>query len=414
MKLPFKSPFKPKAPQDAPAPEAADENIASENLNPENLNPETLNLEKLMSESLTPENAIVPASSAIEPSGALALQSAKPVSKFSVVKASGQVGSAIGNLITKNLFFTLIVVSAGAHTAFLLLAPNPLKKLEKPHEIDVVSTIPVVKLPAKTSAPTVSKSDFKLPFNPFAAKPSIPTPSPFSSDPSTILSTVPYQDPFPFTLSTPPLSSPDVLPPTPRNEVKVPQRTFSAVPPEDNSDVIDNTKPVKPPQSVSNLKPGLGGKDNVVDPDGQVKPTKPGTGQNNLDGSGSNVKEGVLSDTTLYGVVDKYRANLIFTEIAPDSTNIPIAKVEKGVKWIAPKAFDLNGKKGSVEVALIVAPSGKVELALFPAKGSGVPEFDKIVRETVTGYYDKFQPMQEEQHKGKYRYVTIKYTFPTS
>jgi outer membrane biosynthesis protein TonB len=400
MKLPFKSPFHTKVTHDTTVVPATSEPSISENAIAENLASKNL----------------IPANSATEPAGVLALPPTKSTAKFSIRAVSGRAGGAIANLIIKNLFFMLILVSAGIHVAFLLLAPNPLKKTEKPRETEVTSTIPVVTLPPKTPKLNSSKTDLKLPFNPFA----LPTPNPVNAinTPSTS-----YTPPISFTPSPPdsfqyPLSSPlSVAPltPDPSNALPVETKLVPTNPidtkksgafvPEDhdyndvNDQLIDNSKKPVTPQRNSNLKPGVAG-NTVVNPSTSAQTN-----------TSKNDKEGILGDLTVVNVLNKIGGTkIIFTEIAPNSANISAAAVEKGVEWIVPKASDVSGKQGTVEVALLVAPNGKVEERFF--KSSGVAELDKIARETVTGYYDKFQPLKEEEHKGKYRYVRIKYKFP--
>ncbi|CAN1212753.1 hypothetical protein TUMEXPCC7403_21280 [Tumidithrix helvetica PCC 7403] len=334
------------------------------------------------------------------------------VSRFSVLEVGGRAGGAIASLISKNLFWFLILVSAGIHTAFLLLAPNPIKKEEKPRETEVISTIPVVKLPVKTPLSTSSKPDLKFPFNFNPPTSRTSTPSPFTIDPFANLNT-PSQDPFSYPFSSPlsvtPLNPEDALPVETRTEPRETRKPVTRVVPDENNTPIDNTqKPVKPPQKANNLKPEFKGND-VLGGGTPVNPATTNTGQTT---TGSK-NEGVLGDLTVFTVIQKIGgSNIMFTEIAPSSANISAVKVEKGVMWIPPKTTDVNGKQGTVEVALLVAPNGKVEESFF--KSSGVAELDKIARETVNGYYDKFQPIKEEQHKGKYRYVTIKYSFPSS
>ncbi|MEE3715211.1 hypothetical protein V2H45_00470 [Tumidithrix elongata RA019] len=356
------------------------------------------------SEDLTSGN------SPTEPSSTTVLKVSKfpkfpQFSKFSVRETSGKVGSSLADLISKNLFWFLILVSAGIHTAFLLLAPNPIKKVEKPKETEVISTIPVVNLPAKTPLSTSSKPDPKFPFgfNPLTSRPS--TSSPFTTNPLINFNT--SSDPFPFPLSTVPLTPDDALPVETRTEPRETRRPLTTVP-DENDPPIDNTKkPVKPTPKENNLKPEFKGNDVL----GAGTPVTPSTNPANTGQTTTFKNERVLTDLTIVTVISKIGgSNIMFTEIAPSSANISAAKVEKGVMWIPPKTAEVNGKQGTAEVALLVAPNGKVEDIFF--KPSKVAEIDKVVRETVSGYYDKFQPIKEEEHKGKYRYVTIKFSFP--
>ncbi|MFM7888769.1 MAG: hypothetical protein ACKPCM_19220, partial [Pseudanabaena sp.] len=58
-------------------------------------------------------------------------------------EAMRQAASKVGDFIVKNPFWVLVAGSIGLHTAFVLLTPNPIKKVETPPEV----IVPTVKLP---------------------------------------------------------------------------------------------------------------------------------------------------------------------------------------------------------------------------------------------------------------------------
>ncbi|WP_434687453.1 energy transducer TonB [Pseudanabaena minima] len=344
-----------------------------------------------------------------------------------------QFANKAGGLIMKYPFWVLVLSSLGIHTAFALVAPNPLKKAE-PREV-VVSTLPVVKLPPKTlttnSKPNKSLIDnlfvksapkTNSPLNPF---PDISSSSPLTTLDLDSLSNLedlpPVADPFSISPlpddpekpqfvkpQTPSVSTPSKTPPT--------QQRFT------QSGQIDNTSP--PVKQTDNIKPEFqngGLKKDVTAPTKKSGNSKDADTTKKLQGavaansSNSDRKEKEIGNisalyTTDKQIIDLLSKNLIRnTQIAPADALIsnPDLNREKGVTWIPPKVANTSGKSGSVTFMWLVDPSGEVQTRFL--KSSGIKELDDIARETVKDY--KFKPIEDPQ-SGKYRLVTAKYDFP--
>jgi TonB family protein len=345
-----------------------------------------------------------------------------------------QFANKAGGLIMKYPFWVLVVSSLGIHTAFALVAPNPLKKPE-PREV-VVSTLPVVKLPPKTLT-TNSKTNKSLIDNLFvksAPKTNSslnPFPDISSSSPLTTLDL----DSFSNFEDLPPVADPFSISPLPDDPEKpqfVKPQTPASTPPKTpstqqrftQSGQIDNTSP--PVKQTDNIKPEYQNSGLKKDVTASPAPTKKSnnskdTDTKNLQGavaansSNSDRKEKEIGNisslyTTDKQIIDLLSKNLIRnTQIAPADALIsnPDLNRERGVTWIPPKVANTSGKSGSVTFMWLVDPSGEVQTRFL--KSSGIKELDDIARETVKDY--KFKPIEDPQ-SGKYRLVTAKYDFP--
>jgi TonB family protein len=345
-----------------------------------------------------------------------------------------QFANKAGGLIMKYPFWVLVVSSLGIHTAFALVAPNPLKKPE-PREV-VVSTLPVVKLPPKTLT-TNSKPNKSLIDNLFVKSapktnsPLNPFPDISSSSPLTTLDL----DSFSNFEDLPPVADPFSISPLPDDPEKpqfVKPQTPASTPPKTpstqqrftQSGQIDNTSP--PVKQTDNIKPeyqNSGLKKDVTAPPAPTKKSdnSKDTDTKNLQGavaansSNSDRKEKEIGNisslyTTDKQIIDLLSKNLIRnTQIAPADALIsnPDLNRERGVTWIPPKVANTSGKSGSVTFMWLVDPSGEVQTRFL--KSSGIKELDDIARETVKDY--KFKPIEDPQ-SGKYRLVTAKYDFP--
>jgi TonB family protein len=346
-----------------------------------------------------------------------------------------QFANKAGGLIMKYPFWVLVVSSLGIHTAFALVAPNPLKKPE-PREV-VVSTLPVVKLPPKTST-TNSKTNKSLIDNLFvksAPKTNSPlNPFPDISSSSSPLTTLDLDSLSNFE-DLPPVADPFSISPLPDDPEKpqfVKPQTPASTPPKTpstqqrftQSGQIDNTSP--PVKQTDNIKPeyqNSGLKKDVTAPPAPTKKSdnSKDTDTKNLQGavaansSNSDRKEKEIGNisslyTTDKQIIDLLSKNLIRnTQIAPADALIsnPDLNRERGVTWIPPKVANTSGKSGSVTFMWLVDPSGEVQTRFL--KSSGIKELDDIARETVKDY--KFKPIEDPQ-SGKYRLVTAKYDFP--
>ena len=348
-----------------------------------------------------------------------------------------QFANKAGGLIMKYPFWVLVLSSLGIHTAFALVAPNPLKKAE-PREV-VVSTLPVVKLPPKSLTTTNSKANKSLIDNLFvksAPKNDSPLNNTFSDISSSPLTTLDLEKLGNFD-DLPPVADPFSVPPLP-DDIDKPQfvkpqtppvSTPSKTPPTQQrftqSGQIDNTSP--PTKQTDNIKPEFqngGLKKDVTAPPASTKKsgsskdadtTKKLQGAVAANSSNSDRKEKEIGNisalyTTDKQIIDLLSKNLIRnTQIAPADALIsnPDLNREKGVTWIPPKVANTSGKSGSVTFMWLVDPSGEVQTRFL--KSSGIKELDDIARETVKDY--KFKPIEDPQ-SGKYRLVTAKYDFP--
>ncbi len=357
-----------------------------------------------------------------------------------------QFAGRTGKLIIKYPFWVLLIGSLGIHAAFALITANPLKKTPSKPEV-IVSTLPVVKIPAQSTT-TNSKTNKSL-FDNLFVKPAtnkLTSPSsPFSvgipntfdnASPNTSLRSLDlntlehFEDLSPLAtdlpLEAPPLLSTarEVDPPQfvkPQISSPLPQTTSSSrLTP---SGQIDNTiPPNKTTTNSSNLKPefssGVLKNEPPVAPV-EPKSTKPKTTQGSTLPSPSSVdmtaKEIDSSINSLYKgdklIADLVADNLIKnTLIAPEDAPVsyPDKNREKGVAWIPVKNTEnIFGKRGSVIFRWLVAPDGEIKRMYYtPSKDK---DLDNIVLETVKDY--KFKPIEDLQ-SGTYRLVTAKYDFP--
>ncbi len=332
-----------------------------------------------------------------------------------------------GQLFMQHPFWLLLAGSVGIHTAFALVAPNPIKK-EELREV-VVSTLPVVKLPPKP-LPNNSKSN-KSPLDNFFVKNTPKSGSPQSTFSDTLSSPLTTLDlnsidsledlpPVTDSYSVPPLASD----PDKADFVKT-QTPVSAPPKEQQpqrftkSGQIDNTAPVKPPDNLKpEFKNGNLKKDGIAPnkTNGNNKsPDKIATTQTGVDGDRREKSIGNASTAFIANprILDLNKKNLLkITEIAPPDTllsDLDNSKREKGVEWIPPKRANTSGKSGTVTFMWLVNPNGKIEEDTVILVLSGIPELDDIAREAAKGY--KFKPI-EDPASGVYRFVTAKYKFP--
>lgn len=339
-----------------------------------------------------------------------------------------QFANKAGRLFMRHPFWLIVVGSVGIHTAFVLVAPNPIKKSET-REV-VVSTLPVVKLPSKPLA-SISKSN-KSPLDNLFVKNMPNSGLPQSTFPDTSTASSPlitldlnnlsYDD-------LPPVADPYSVPPL-TNDVDAPKfvKKQTPTPKEpkeqtsqrlDQSEKIDNTVPVKP---SDNLKPefknGNLKKDGIAPnkTNGNNKvPDKVATTQTGVDGDRREKSIGNATSAFIANprILDLNNKKLLkITEIAPPDTllsDLDNSKREKGVEWIPPKRANTSGKSGTVTFMWLVDPNGKIEEDTVILVLSGIPELDDIAREAAKGY--KFKPI-EDPASGVYRLVTAKYKFP--
>ncbi len=355
-----------------------------------------------------------------------------------------QFASKTGKLIMKYPFWVLVIGSLGIHAAFALIAANPLKKIESKPEV-VVSTLPVVKIPAQ-STKNNSKSNKSLLDNLFV-KPTtnkLTSPSsPFSVGipnafgdiaPNASLRSLDltigdrFEDSSPLAialpLEVPPLLSNPIDPPQfVKQQIRSPIAQTDSSSRLTPSGQIDNTiAPTKTTTNSSNLKPEFSSstfKNEPLAAPTEPKNTKPKTTQGSTLPSSSSLdmtaKEIDSSINSLYKgdklIADLFADNLIRnTLIAPEDAPVsyPDRNREKGVVWIPVKnTGNTSGKRGSVIFRWLVAPDGEIKRMYYTT--SKDKDLDNIVLETVKDY--KFKPIEDAQ-SGTYRLVTAKYDFP--
>lgn len=332
------------------------------------------------------------------------------------------------SLIMKHPFWVLVISSLGAHAAFALILPNPLKQTESPREV-IVTTLPVVKLPSR-QVPTNSKQSQSFVDNLFVKSPTNKLDTSLNVLPST---SFPYFDlnasndfenlplvsndfEFPPLLNNSPDSGSSQF--VPKTQPRMPESQTlpsSRVTP---SSQIDNSIPAKTPSSdlkpefqSNGLKTGISSPDpETKNPKDTSKDTKNVKGAANIDQN----EKAISNVSSLYStdkqIIDLVSRNLIrTTQIAPENALVsnPDLNREKGITWIPLKIANVTGKKGAVTFMWLVAPSGEIEAKFL--KSSGHKELDDIARESLKDY--KFKPIEDLQ-SGKYRLVTAKYDFP--
>lgn len=359
-----------------------------------------------------------------------------------------QFSKKAGKLIIKYPFWILVIGSLGIHAAFMVLIPNPLKKVEEPREV----IVPTLNLPPKqiasTNAPT-GKNNKSFLDNLFI-KPTtksnlksdlLTTTSPSSSD----FSFSSRPDNFSVSDNTSPIdnslflnnpqnfsssefnNSPSVAP---KNQTTTTPKSTNADKPitdkpdsdKPNSDKIDNTTANKNPNS--NLKPELQGNNLKTEissnSDNKNSDTSKTTKNTSNAKTTSNVSKSIVldkdekasNDLTIALFTDPdvlAKGQVARTLIPPVGITINEDKREKGVDWIPPKVAKVAGKSGTVTYAWLVAPDGTVTKKFVELKKTVAPELVEIVRETVKGY--KFKPLANPQ-SGKYRLISTQYIFP--
>ncbi len=309
-----------------------------------------------------------------------------------------------------NPFSWLLLLSAGIHSAFWLLAPNPLPKSKTPQEIAVKTTLPVVNLPPQKQANSTS-------INPQAAKP---------ASPQTVA-----LPPAPPALVAPPLSR---LPVSPRYLEGLRIEALAPATPRVDALDLDRAPNLKPDVRRNATEKEVNSRTDKLAVQRQLErnasleePANPSSASsivlgenaapppNDTSNKNTNLRvasaspAGALGDETVSRILSEYAGRIVIRRIAPSTALVVASQREPGVDWIPPIERG-SGKTGTVEVALLVNPSGVVEKRLM--RSSGVRELDRIVEQTIEGYYDKFRPLEGEGLAGKYRYVTIRYEFP--
>jgi TonB family protein len=372
----------------------------------------------------------------------------KVVSDNSIQKFAKKATSKSVSLIIKNPFWVLVIGSLGIHAAFAIIAPSPLKKTEPPREA-VISTLPVVKLPAKPLTPS-SKQNKSI-FDNLFVKPSVNQPN---SSSNSLLNLSPNTTPNTslrsFDLSnldrledSPPLATnlPLEVPPLTNNSannspnfdppqfVKPQTRVSQTQPLEPSasrftpSGQIDNSSPKA---AVSNLKPEIQSGRNEpnllpiepknVKPSGANSKTVQEVSLSNLFKIYPNVKDidSNSSPNQPYqeDIVVKLYANsaLINTVIAHPDVSVSAINTsrEKEIVWVPARVANASGKKGTVIIRWLVAPNGEVAKIYFTS--SKDRDLDDSVIEAVKGY--QFKSNDDSQGK-KYRLVSATYEFPS-
>jgi outer membrane biosynthesis protein TonB len=93
-------------------------------------------------------------------------------------------------------------------------------------------------------------------------------------------------------------------------------------------------------------------------------------------------------------------------QIASPDAPVPPDKREP-IDWIPIDNQTLSGLSGSVAFVLVVSPNGNVEQEPVVVESTN-SKLEQIARQTIRGYYNKFQPLDG----GKYRLVRIQYKAP--
>jgi len=334
-------------------------------------------------------------------------------------EAMRQVASKVSTFVVKNPFWVLVAGSIGLHTAFVLLTPNPIKKVETPPEV----IVPTVKLPPTqiTTLPKTNKSIFDNLFvkpanNKFdLANNALSN----SSSPLDRVENFPLADnnsTFDDSLF---LNSQSTTPQPPTTEVnKKPTPATKPSPPSrfTESGQIDNTTKKT---ATNNIKTELQGNGLKNDPnpdfknDENWKLSQSGNGKTTSPAT-TNFPEKQFKDvaTLMFSDPDiiEYRKQGILkdTVIAPKDKLISLSdeKREKGVEWIPPKTTKVAGKRGTITYAWLLEPDGKIAKTFVEA--SADQDLLKIVKETVKEY--KFKPI-DNPTSGKRRFVYVQYVF---
>jgi outer membrane biosynthesis protein TonB len=316
--------------------------------------------------------------------------------------------------IFKDGFWLFLLASVGAHTAFFLVVPDPLKQAEKITEMEIVGTVPVVALPKK-NAMTSKLSQIPKQDIPSSQPNRIPKEDIPKSTLSTVLD-VPQETKPEKTVKEPIKSEPK---PTKKSEPKPAAKSepkITKAP--DKPDPLDPQNPQKELQADSPTKT-----DRVQEPQdlNTKKPDVEKTDASNSDLETEQPTSGVTLSRDQFRrefgriyaeYAGKYGPENVVQRIIPSPQETTVSQVsqtiEPGVEWIPPleqpQANDLKGKNTKVTVTFIVDPKGKVvKKSMFSSENSNV---DAIVKKTVAGYESKFTPLE-----GKIRIVTINYDF---
>lgn len=288
--------------------------------------------------------------------------------------------------------------SAGVHAALWFGLPNPIKQTSSPQKIEVMSTIPVVTLPTRSTTITKAARSQSSESDTATLKSFKISKSPVRSTQKTVKNST-KKSTKNSTVADKSKSSPSQDKKNVKKAAPLISNTVSKVDKPDRlnpeSNNIDNSDS---PDTLKKLDPTTPDKDAIAN-NGDGDDKTPGNDKN----SGN---DKVLNDRTVADIFNKYRNNIALRKIAPPSATISASQIEPDVSWIPPQVDGAINAKGTVSIALLVTPEGKVEKQLM--KPSGIDELDKIASQTVEGYYDKFKPAKD----GRYRYVVIEFKFP--
>jgi hypothetical protein len=312
--------------------------------------------------------------------------------------------------IFKDSFWLFLLASVGVHASFFFIVPNPLKQAEKtsekPNEIEVVGTVPVVTLTKKRASTLpklsqVAKQDIPI---------SQPNERPKDEGAKTTLPTV---------LDVPKEKEPKQPEKTVKEPIKPEPKPTKKAEPKTNqtTEKPDQLEPQKesPTENPTNLTKAPDTHESQ-----DINNKKPDVASSDLDSEQTESGATISPDQfrrefgkTYAEYAIKYGKDNVVQRIIPSPQETTISQVsqtiEPGVEWIPPleqpKPTDLKGKNAKVTVTFIVDPKGKVvKKSMFASENSNV---NAIVKKTVTGYESKFMPLE-----GKIRIVTINYEFP--
>jgi len=285
--------------------------------------------------------------------------------------------------IFKDTFWLFLAASATAHAVLWFVIPNPLKQTTKPQQIEVLSTIPVVTLPAQPQ--------LKAQLNSIDKKPNLTT-----------LKSQQITQPVEKTLvdRKPVKDDSKKLDRTSKPPAKPIAKTIVKAPNKNTEKKADEAKNQDPEKSESIDQSNDSKLAESPEPDPNIAQTSPKDNPKPDDPSSSK------GSSDVENIFKQYSGNISLRRIAPPSAIVSASQIEPDIEWISPKLDGIGNAKGTVSVALLVTPEGKVDRQLI--KRSGVDELDKIASQTVEGYYDKFKPSKD----GKYRYVIIEFKFP--
>jgi len=285
--------------------------------------------------------------------------------------------------IFKDTFWLFLAASATAHAVLWFVIPNPLKQATKPQQIEVLSTIPVVTLPAQPQ--------LKAQLNSIDKKSNLTT-----------LKSQQITQPVEKTLvdRKPVKDDSNKLDRTSKPQAKPIAKPIVKAPNKNTEKKSDEAKNQNPQKSESIDRSNDSKLAESPEPDPNIAQTSPKDNPKPDDPISSKGSSDVAN------IFKQYSGNISLRRIAPPSAIISASQIEPDIEWISPKLDGIGNAKGTVSVALLVTPEGKVDRQLI--ERSGVEQLDKIASQTVEGYYDKFKPSKD----GKYRYVIIEFKFP--